>query len=76
MTELAPEDPDAWCALGWAAQAAGRRQEAGVAYEKYLEDRSEDAPIRHLLTALKDEAPPPRASNECIVQMFREFSLL
>ncbi len=74
VTELTPDNPDAWHALGWAAQAVGRRKEAGDAFEKYLEARPEDASIRHILTALKDEAPPPRASDECIVQIFRDFS--
>jgi predicted TPR repeat methyltransferase len=74
VTEQRPENPDVWHALGWAAQAAGRRKEAGGAYEKYLEARPEDASIRHILTALRDEAPPPRASNECILQTFRDFS--
>lgn len=74
VTELTPDDPDAWYALGWAAQAAGRRAEAGGAYEKYLASRTEDAAIRHMLTALRDEPPPPRASDQCILQLFREFS--
>jgi predicted TPR repeat methyltransferase len=74
VTELTPDNPDAWYALGWAAKAAGRRDEAGRAYEKYLESGAEDAAIRHMLTALRDEAPPPRASNECILQTFRDFS--
>ena len=74
VTEQTPEDPDAWNALGWAALLAGRRDEARSAYEKYLESGSEDAAIRHLLTALRDEAPPPRASDECVVQTFKEFS--
>jgi predicted TPR repeat methyltransferase len=74
VTELTPEDADAWYALGWAAKATGRRVEAASAFEKYLESGADDATIRHLLTALKDEAPPPRASNECILQTFRDFS--
>jgi len=37
VTELKPEDSDAWHALGWAAQAAARRDEAGRAFAKYLE---------------------------------------
>lgn len=74
VAELRPDDPDAWYALGWAAQAAGRRDEARGAYEKYLEDRPEDAAIRQVLTALRDEAPPPRAPDECILQIFNDFS--
>jgi predicted TPR repeat methyltransferase len=74
VTELTPEDADAWHALGWAAQAVGRRDEAGSAFAKYLAARPEDAAIEHILMALRDEAPPPRASNECILQTFRNFS--
>ncbi len=74
VTELTPENPDAWHALGWAAQAAGRRKEVGDAFAKYLEARPEDASIRHILTALKDEAPPARASDDCVLQIFRDFS--
>jgi predicted TPR repeat methyltransferase len=74
VTQLTPDDPDAWYALGWAAKATGRRDEAGDAYAKYLDFGVDDAPVRHMLTALKDETPPPRASNDCILQLFREFS--
>ena len=74
VTELTPENPDAWHALGWAAQAVGRRDNARDAFANYLEARPEDASIRHILTALKDEAPPPRAPDECILQIFNDFS--
>jgi predicted TPR repeat methyltransferase len=74
VTELTPEDSNAWFALGFAAQAVGRREDARDAFAKYLEARPEDASIRHILTALKDEAPPPRASDECILQIFNDFS--
>ncbi len=74
VTELTPDDPDAWYALGWAAKASGRRDEAGNAYAKYLESGADDAPVRHMLTAFKDDTPPPRAPNECILQLFRDFS--
>jgi predicted TPR repeat methyltransferase len=74
VAELTPENSDAWHALGFAAQAVGRRDEARDAFANYLEARPEDASIRHILTALKDEAPPPRASDECILQIFNDFS--
>jgi len=74
VTELTPDDPDAWYALGCAAQATNHRDEARRAYERYLENRAEDATIRHLLIALRDEAPPPRASDECVLQSFKNFS--
>jgi predicted TPR repeat methyltransferase len=74
VTELTPENSDAWHALGFAAQAAGRREAARDAFAHYLAARPEDASIRHILTALKDEAPPPRAPDECILQIFNDFS--
>src|SRR5271157_1344820 len=54
LTELTPENADAWHALGFAAQAVGRRDDARNAFAQYLEYRPEDASIRHILTALKD----------------------
>jgi predicted TPR repeat methyltransferase len=74
VTELTPEDPGAWFALGRMAQAAGRLAEATSAYEKYFAYQPEDAAIRHLLIALRGEAAPPRASNECILKLFQDFS--
>jgi predicted TPR repeat methyltransferase len=74
VTELTPENADAWHALGFAAQAAGRRDEARDAFANYLKARPEDASIRHILTALRDEAPPPRAPDDCILQIFNDFS--
>ncbi|MGO9318638.1 MAG: methyltransferase domain-containing protein [Terracidiphilus sp.] len=74
VKELTPENSNAWHALGFAAQAVGRRNEARDAFAHYLEARPEDASIRLILTALRDEAPPPRASNECILQIFNDFS--
>jgi predicted TPR repeat methyltransferase len=74
LTELTPENSDTWHALGFAAQAVGRREAARDAFANYLEARPEDASIRQILTALRDETPPPRASNECILQIFNDFS--
>jgi predicted TPR repeat methyltransferase len=72
--ELAPDDSDAWYELGELAHIVGRRGEARAAYERYLEFHPEDAEIRHILVALKDEAPPPRVPNECIQQLYQRFS--
>jgi predicted TPR repeat methyltransferase len=72
--ELAPDDPAAWEAFGDIAHIAGRRQDARIAYERYLELRPEDAEIRHVLGALRDEAPPPRVPDVCIEQLYRRFS--
>jgi len=71
---LDPGNPGAWFTLGRMAQFAGRREAAARAYENYLAAQPEDSTIRHLLTALHDQPPPARASNECIVQTFQEFS--
>jgi len=74
VTELTPENSDMWHSLGFAAQAIGRREAARDAFAQYLDLQPEDATIRQMLTALRDETPPPRASNECILQIFNDFS--
>lgn len=73
-TELTPEDSDTWHMVGRIAQLAGERQVARDAYERYLALQPEDASIRHVLKALRDEPPPPRASDACVVQTFKDFS--
>jgi predicted TPR repeat methyltransferase len=74
VTELAPDDPNAWYALGDIAHIVGKREEARRAYERYLVSYPDDAELQHLMVALRDEAPPPRAPNECIEQIYRGFS--
>lgn len=74
VTEQRPEDPNAWYGLGYAAQAAGLRNKTREAYERYLECGVEDPVISHLLVALRDEAPPPRVPDECILKTFNNFS--
>jgi predicted TPR repeat methyltransferase len=74
VTQLTPEDPVAWHTLGRIAQAASQRAVAADAYEKYLAACREDASIAHLLIALRDEPPPPRASDDCVRLTFADFS--
>ena len=72
--ELKPDDWDAWHDLGEIALCVGRRDEARAAYQKYFDAHPEDAEIEHLLVALRDEAPPPRASDRTIQQIYKGFS--
>ncbi|HZP32372.1 MAG TPA: methyltransferase domain-containing protein [Candidatus Acidoferrales bacterium] len=73
-TDLDPQDASAWSYLGDLAHILGWRDKTRAAYEKCLEIEPDDAEIRHLLIALRDEPPPPRASDECIQQMYQRFS--
>ncbi len=73
-TALAPNNPDMWYDLGECREMLGRRDEARAAYEKYIELKPDDAEIRHILVALRDEPPPPRVPNEALEQMYAEFS--
>ena len=72
--ELRDDDVDICCALAELAQVAGRREEACAAYERCLELSPEDAEIRHLLSALREDAPPARVPDDCIRQLYRRFS--
>jgi predicted TPR repeat methyltransferase len=73
-TDLDPGDARAWSYLGDLAHILGWRDKTRVAYEKCLELEPDDAEIQHLLIALRDQPPPPRASDECIQQMYKRFS--
>lgn len=72
--EQDPEDAGLWATLGELSHILGRREQARVAYERYLSLRPYDAEVRHLLIALRDEPPPPRADNDCIQQLYERFS--
>ena len=72
--ELAPNNPDMLLRLGELAHIIGRRDEARVAYKHYLSHCPDDAEIAHLLTALRDAAPPPRVSDRCIEQLYSRFA--
>jgi predicted TPR repeat methyltransferase len=72
--ELSPDDADAWYELGEVAQCVGRRDEARAAYQKYFDSHPEDGEIEHLLIALRDDAPPPRASDRAIQHIYKSFA--
>jgi predicted TPR repeat methyltransferase len=72
--EMKPRDAAHWSHLGELAHIAGRRDDARQAYEHYLTLEPEDAEVRHILTALRDETPPIRVPDECIEQLYERFS--
>jgi predicted TPR repeat methyltransferase len=71
---LEPENWDAWYDLGEISQCVGRREEARSAYQKYFTAHPEDGEIEHLLIALRDDAPPPRASDRAILHIYKTFA--
>jgi predicted TPR repeat methyltransferase len=73
-TELSPEDADAWYWLGDTAYWLGRLEEARAAYTKYLTRHPEDAELQQLVIGLGKGAPPSRAPNDCIEQIYRRMS--
>ena len=72
--EMEPENWDAWYDLGEIAQCVGRREEARAAYQKYFDVHPEDGEIEHLLIALNDASPPPRASDRAILHIYKTFA--
>ena len=74
VTQLTPDDSAAWHHLGRIAQVAGERRVAREAYENYFSQHPDDAAIGLQLIALRDEPPPLRASNECVLQNFSNFA--
>jgi predicted TPR repeat methyltransferase len=72
--ELAPDDPQMWYHLGELAHIVGRRDDARAAYERYYARHPEDAEIGHVLTALRDAAPPARVPDRCVVQLYERFA--
>ena len=72
--ELKPDDWDGWYELGDLAQCVGRREEARDAYQRYFDANPTDGEIEHLLIALKDDAPPPRASDRAIQHIYKNFA--
>jgi predicted TPR repeat methyltransferase len=72
--ELTPQDWDAWYDLGDIAHCLGKREEARTAYQKYFDHNPDDGEIEHLLIALRDGAPPPRASDRAIQHIYKNFA--
>jgi predicted TPR repeat methyltransferase len=72
--ELAPENAEHWLELGELAHILGRRAEAREAYRHFTEMRPDNAEARLILLALSDEAPPARAPDDCIRQLYARFS--
>ncbi len=72
--EIQPERPENWYELGDLAQNVGRRDLAREAYARYLAARPDDAEIEQILTALRDDRPPGRASDRCITQIYARFA--
>ncbi|MEO7191645.1 MAG: methyltransferase [Vicinamibacterales bacterium] len=63
-----------WHALGELAHILGRRAVAHDAYDQYLTLEPDDAEIAHVMVSLRDEAPPPRAPDRCIEQLYARFA--
>lgn len=74
ITELTPADALAWCRLGELAHILGRRDGARAAYERYLKLCPDDAEVGHILQALRDGPAPPRASDDCVTQLYARFA--
>jgi predicted TPR repeat methyltransferase len=68
------DDPEQWVTLGDLAHIVGRREDAREAYERYLELSPGDAEVEHLLVSLRGDPAPPRAPDECIVQLYARFA--
>ena len=73
-TFLLPDDPAQWHYLGELAHIIGRREDARDAYEKYVQFRPDDAETQQILVSLRNEAPPPRAPDRCIQQLYARFA--
>jgi len=74
VVEMEPQNWDAWYKLGEIAQCLGKRDEARIAYQKYFDANQDDGEIEHLLIALRDDAPPSRASDRAILQIYKSFA--
>ena len=71
-----PPGCDAWDELGEVAQCVGRRDEARMAYQEISRRQTpEDGERSSIwLIALRDDAPPPRASDRAIQHIYKSFA--
>jgi predicted TPR repeat methyltransferase len=74
VVELEPEHWPAWYDLGDFCQCLGKREEAVAAFQKYSDGNPDDAEIQHLLIAMRDEPPPPRASDRTVQHIYKNFA--
>ncbi|MGH6828470.1 MAG: methyltransferase domain-containing protein, partial [Rhizomicrobium sp.] len=72
--ELDPNDSNSWYELAEIAQCVGKRDEARSAYQRYFAAHPDDGEVEHLLLALRNESPPPRASDRAIQRIYRNFA--
>ncbi len=72
--ELQPENWDAWYDFGDLSLSVGKREEGRRAFEVYFKANPDDAEIEHLLIALRDEAPPERASDRTVQKIYKDFA--
>jgi predicted TPR repeat methyltransferase len=73
-TILSPDNEDFWYDLGEIGYMLGKREDARIAYERYLSIHGSDAEMEHILISLRDEPAPPRASDSCIKELYSRFS--
>ena len=73
-TQQLPDDAERWVTLGDLAHIVGRREDAREAYERYLQLVEGDPEVEHILVSLRDAPPPPRAPDECVVQLYARFA--
>src|SRR5262249_16600146 len=73
-TQQLPDDGEQWVRLGDLAHIVGRRHVAREAYERYLQLVPGDAEVEHILVSLRDAPPPPRAPDECVLQLYARFA--
>jgi predicted TPR repeat methyltransferase len=73
-TQLQPHKAAHWLALGELAHILGRRAKACDAYKQYLALNPDNAEAAHILVALQDQAPPSRAPDNCIQQLYSRFA--